>query len=140
LSLHEDLRREEHVKGSSNRSFGLVFGAFFLVVGFGPMVSGREPRIWSIALALLIVLVSLLRPRILAPFNRLWLKAGLLLSKVVTPVVMGLLFVTTIVPMGLAMRLAGKDPLRRRRDPGAKSYWIERIPPGPPPESMKNQF
>ncbi|HYB10420.1 MAG TPA: SxtJ family membrane protein [Alphaproteobacteria bacterium] len=140
MSHHEDLRREEHVKGSSNRSFGLVFGAFFLVVGLGPMLSGRQPRIWSLGLAVLIVLVSLLTPRLLAPFNRLWLKAGLLLSKVVTPVAMGLLFVTTIVPMGLAMRLGGKDPLRRRFDPNAKTYWIQRMPPGPPPESMKNQF
>ncbi len=79
-------------------------------------------------------------PRILNPLNRLWLKFGLLLYKVVNPIVLGLLFFVTIAPIGLVMRMFGKDFLRLKLDRDAKSYWIERAPPGPPPQSMKNQF
>jgi Saxitoxin biosynthesis operon protein SxtJ len=80
------------------------------------------------------------RPHLLAPLNRLWLKLGLLLHRVVTPAIMGLLFYLVITPMGLVMRLRGTDFLRLRRDPRAQSYWIVRTPPGPAPETMKNQF
>jgi hypothetical protein len=72
--------------------------------------------------------------------NRLWLKFGLLLYKVMNPLVLGLLFFVTITPIGLVMRAFGKDFLRMKMDRSAKSYWIDRAPPGPPPQSMKNQF
>jgi hypothetical protein len=84
--------------------------------------------------------VALVYPRLLAPLNKLWLKFGLLLYKVMNPLVLGLLFFVTITPIGIVMRLFGKDFLRLRLDRSAKSYWIERTPPGPPPQSMKNQF
>jgi hypothetical protein len=79
-------------------------------------------------------------PRLLTPLNRLWTRFGLVLHAVVTPVVMGLLFYLTVVPIGIVMRLAGKDLLALRYDPGAKSYWIERRPPGPAPDTMPRQF
>jgi hypothetical protein len=72
--------------------------------------------------------------------NRVWLRLGLVLYKVVSPIAMGLVFVTTVVPIGLVMRALGKDPLRLRRDSHAASYWIQRDPPGPAPDTMKNQF
>jgi len=75
----------------------------------------------------------------LAPLNKWWTKLGLLLYRVVSPIVLGLLFYVTLTPIALVMRLLGKDPLRLRRDPDAASYWIDRSPP-PAPESMKNQF
>ena len=75
-----------------------------------------------------------------APLNRLWLKFGLLLYKVMNPLILGLLFFVTIMPIGLVMRAFGKDFLRLRLDRNAKSYWIDRTPPGPPPQSMRNQF
>jgi hypothetical protein len=84
--------------------------------------------------------LALIRPRLLAPLNRLWTKLGLLMFHVVNPVVMLLLFIVTIVPAGLIMRAVGHDPMRRRFDPQARSYWIERDPPGPPPDSLRNQF
>ncbi|MEX0693934.1 MAG: hypothetical protein WD075_05790, partial [Rhodospirillales bacterium] len=77
---------------------------------------------------------------LLRPLNLLWFKFGLLLYKIVNPVVMALLYYTTMVPTGLLMKLFGKDPLNRTFDAEAKSYWIERDPPGPEPESMKRQF
>ena len=76
----------------------------------------------------------------LAPLNRVWLRLGLVLYKVVNPVAMGLVFFTTVVPIGLMMRALGKDPLRLKRDASAASYWIMRDPPGPAPDTMKNQF
>ena len=79
-------------------------------------------------------------PKILSPLNRLWFRFGLLLHHIVNPVVMALLFFTTVTPMALIMRLLGKDPLRRKFDPEADSYWIPRQPAGPAPETMKNQF
>ena len=103
-------------------------------------------RGWSIwgwvflGLALAFAALALLAPQLLAPLNRLWLKLGLVLHKVVTPIIMAMLFYLAITPMGVAMRLMGKDLLRLKREPGAKTYWIERQPPGPAPDTMKNQF
>ena len=79
-------------------------------------------------------------PAVLWPLNRLWLLLGIVLYRIVNPIVMALLFFSTIVPIGMLMRLCGKDSLRLRREPEAASYWIEREPPGPPPETMRNQF
>ena len=76
----------------------------------------------------------------LAPLNKWWTKLGVLLYRIVSPVVLGLLFYLTVTPIALLLRLLGKDPLRLRRDPDGASYWIDRTPPGPAPESMKNQF
>jgi hypothetical protein len=140
LELHEDLRREQEIVGSSDRAFGLTFAGFFAIVAGLSWWRGGEWWPWLLAAAGLFAALALLLPRALGPANKAWLKLGLLLFRVVNPVVMFVLYATTIVPMGLAMRLAGRDPLRLRFDPSAESYWIPREPPGPPPESMSNQF
>ena len=103
-------------------------------------MGGGQVRIWAIGIAAAFAVVALARPGVLAPLNRLWTRFGLLLHKVVSPLIMGMLFYLTVTPIGLLMRAMGKDPLRLRPDPDAASYWIERDPPGPPPETMKNQF
>jgi hypothetical protein len=82
----------------------------------------------------------LVRPGLLAGLNRQWTKLGVLLGKVVSPIALGLLFYCAIAPLGIVMRLAGKDPLRLKFDRAAESYWIRREPPGPAPDSMTNQF
>ena len=136
----EDLRRDSREEGTSNRSLGLVFAAVFLLVGFGPLLTGGDVRIWSIAVALAFGLVALIIPATLGPLNRLWTRFGLLLHKIVSPIVLGIMFFLVITPMGFVMRMLGKDPLRLRRDPKTGSYWIERSPPGPPPETFIDQF
>jgi hypothetical protein len=140
--MHEDFTRTEEVKGSSDRSFGLVMAAFFTLVALGPLlrsgVSGI--RLWALALALLFLASALLWRAPLKPLNRLWTLLGLALYRVVSPVALGILFFVAVAPTGLLMRALGKDPLRLKRDPAASSYWIEREPPGPPPATMKNQF
>lgn len=138
--LHEDLRREEKVEGSSDRSFGLVFAGVFTIVGVVKLWLGS---MWSLpwfAAAALVLAIAFARPALLAPFNRLWTRFGLLLFRIINPVIMLLIFVVCFVPMGVVMRLFGWDPMRRRLDPDASTYWIPRDPPGPAGESMKNQF
>lgn len=140
MSTHEDFRRDDEVKGSSNRSFGLVIGCALLVIALLPLRSGGDPRWWLAATAGTVAALALLSPRVLAPFNRVWTKFGLVLSKITNPVVMGAMFYGVITPAGLVMRLLGKDPMRRKFSPEDPSYWIEREPPGPKPDSMPNQY
>src|SRR5262245_10901846 len=138
--MHEDFSRQENVKPSSDRSFGLVIAAVFLIITFWPLIRGESIRWWALAVAAVFTALALLWTAALAPLNKWWTKLAVLLYRVVSPIVLGLLFYVTVTPIALLVRLLGKDPLRLRRDPDAASYWIERTPPGPPPESMKNQF
>jgi len=137
---HEDLTREQRVEGSSDRAFGLVFAVLFFVVAAWPLLDAAAPRWWAAAVGVLIALVALLRPALLERPNRQWIKLGILLGRVVSPIALGVLFYCILTPIGLLMKLAGKDPLRLKRDPDAASYWRPRLPPGPPPDSMTNQF
>jgi len=138
--LHEDFSREEHVKGGSDRGFGLVFAGFFALMSGLSWWRGHTAWQWALPVAAAFLVAALAYPRVLAPFNRLWVKLGLLLYLIVNPIVLGLLFFFTITPIGVVMRLAGKDFLRLRLDRNARSYWIDRRPPGPPPQTMRNQF
>jgi O-antigen/teichoic acid export membrane protein len=137
---HENYDRDEKIDGSSNRSFGLVFAAFFGLVGLLPLILGRAPRIWAFLPGALFLLAALFFPSVLGPLNRAWMRLGLLLHRVVSPIVLGIMFYLVITPMGLLMRAMGKDFLRLRPDPAAASYWIDRRPPGPAPEAFKDQF
>jgi hypothetical protein len=124
----------------SERSFGLVFAAVFLIVGLWPRVSGGEVRVWALGVATAFVVLALAMPRMLRPLNIVWFKFGMVLHHVVTPVVMGLLFFLAVTPVGVLMRATGKDPMRLKRDSAVASYWIARTPPGPAPDSLKTQF
>jgi hypothetical protein len=137
---HEDLSREDEVEGSSDRAFGFVFAAVFLIIAAFPLLHAGAPRWWSVGVAAAFALVAIVKPVLLAGANKLWMKFGLLLAKVVSPIALGILFYLVFMPIGLLMRVSGKDPLRLKFDPAAKSYWIPREPPGPPPTSMTNQF
>ncbi len=137
---HEDLKREQHVEGSSDRAFGLVFAGVFLVIAGIPLFHGESVRWWSVVVAAVFALVVLVKPALLAGLNRLWMKLGVLLGKVVSPIALGILFYVVITPIGVVIRLTGKDPLHLKFNPDTDSYWIPREPPGPPPGSMNNQF
>jgi hypothetical protein len=137
---HEDFSRKEDVTVSTERSFGLVMAAVFLIIALWPLIGAEPIRWWAAGMSAAFAIVALLWSAALAPLNKLWNRLGLFLYHVVSPVILGLLFYVTVTPIALLMRLLGKDPLRLRRDPGAASYWIERTPPGPAPDSMKNQF
>jgi hypothetical protein len=138
--LHEDLARDEEVVGTSDRGFGLTLAAVCGLVGAVRFAFGYDHAVWWLVAAGVALGFAVAWPTVLAPLNRVWLRLGLLLYKVVNPVAMGLVYFTTVVPIGLVMRALGKDPLRLKRDPDAASYWIARDPPGPAPDTMKNQF
>ena len=137
---HESFQRDDSAASSSNRSFGLVFAAVFAIIALYPLFWLRAPHLWAIIVAAGFLAAALLLPAALGPLNRLWTRFGLLLHKVTSPLVLGLLFFVIITPMGMIMRLLGKDPLRLRRDAQSQSYWIDRKPAGPAPESFVDQF
>jgi hypothetical protein len=137
---HENLQRDQHVEGSSDRVFGLVFAGFFVVIACWPLLDGIAPRRWAFGIALVLALIAVFSPALLSTPNRWWLKLGIVLGKIVGPIALGILYYCVCGPLGFVMRLTGKDPLRLKLDPGADSYWIPRTPPGPPPDSMTNQF
>lgn len=139
-STHEEFSRDDTMIAGSDRSFGIVTAAAIVVLTLlNDWHSGRLWP-WTAGLAGLFLAAALLYPKALSPLNRAWLKFGLLLHKVVNPIVMGLLFYGTVLPTGIVMRAMGKDLLRLKRQPKADSYWIVRRPPGPAPETMKDQF
>src|SRR2546425_11217171 len=140
VSAHQSFISFEEVRTPSDRSFGRVFTGFFLLVGLWPLWRGGPVRAWSLGASALCLLLTLVRPSLLHPVNRLWTRAGLLLQQVVSPVMMAAMFLLVVTPIGLLLRALGKDLLRLQRDPAAPSYWIHRTPPGPAPESMANQF
>ena len=139
FGAHEFQDREEIVKLSSERSFGLVFACCFLLLG--------ALSVWRARTLALVVFpgcavraARVCRARLARALNRLWAKFGLLLHVIISPLVLGILFYGCITPIGFLMRLTGKDPMRRKFEPAAKSYWIVREPPGPAPETFRNQF
>jgi predicted membrane metal-binding protein len=139
--MHENFRRQEKIKGSSDRSFGLVIAAVFALAAFLPLLrSPHQPRWWAAIIAIAFALVALLWPKRLAVLNRLWLKFGLLLHAVVSPVVLGLIFYVAIVPVGLLKRVFGSDSLRLKADRTARTYWITRQASDSALSSMKQQF
>jgi hypothetical protein len=140
-AIHEDFSRSETVSPGSDRSFGFVMAAaLFLLAVLRGWHGGRVWLLTAGGLATLFLAVALLRPAALNRLNRAWLKFGLLLHHVVNPVVMGLVFYSTVLPTGLVMRAMGKDLLRSKLEPEAESYWIVRRPPGPAPTTMTDQF
>jgi hypothetical protein len=137
---HEILRRDEVTKTASDRGFGFVLAGFLSLMG--ALGLWRHTERWPIWLgsAAVVLVLALAAPKVLAPFNLVWAKFGLLLHSIVSPIMLGVIFYLCIVPIGFLMRLSGKDPLRLRYEPEADSYWLKRVPPGPQPQSFKNQF
>jgi hypothetical protein len=140
MAAHEDLSRKHVARGPSDRSFGFVFSAFFVLVSLAPLRKHQPMRLWALGIAVAFLVVGLLSPGVLKPLNSLWMQLGRLLGRVTTPIVTGLLFYLVFTPAGFLTRLLGKDPLRLNFDAQEPSYWQERRPPGPPPEDMANQF
>ncbi len=137
---HETLARDEPVEGSSNRTLGLTFAGVFTLIGLWPLIFGHPMRLWSLAVAVVFAALGLMVPGVLGPLNKVWTRLGLLLHKITSPIVLGLMFFVVVTPFGLVMRLFGKDLLKLRLDRDAKSYWVHRDPPGPKPDSLPNQF
>jgi len=126
----------DDIKISSNRSFGIVFFIVFLLIALYPITYSEEIRVWSVIISLIFLVLGLLNSKILTPLNKLWFKFGILLGKIVSPLIMGIIFFLVVTPIGLIMRLFGKDVLNLKYN-NNKSYWIEI---NGPKSKMKNQF
>jgi len=139
--MHEHTAKHDvPVKGSSDRTFGLVFAAVFLIIALYPLAGGGAVRGWALAVAGAFGVLAVFLPASLGHANRAWTRFGMLLHAIVSPVALGVLFYLVVTPTGILMRLFGKDPLRLQMDPSAETYWITRDPPGPTGDSLDNQF
>lgn len=137
---HEFSNRSVGAPGSSDRAFGLVFSAAFTVVALLPLLNAHTVHAWALGGAVTCLLLALAHPRLLAPFNRVWTRFGLLLHRIVSPILLIAIFFGLFVPLGLLRRRFGSDPLARRFEGSGESYWISREPPGPSPSSMAHMF
>ena len=139
IQMHEDFGRKHTVKAGSNKSFGITFFVALSLLGLVPLLGGSQPRWWLIGIGVAFLLAALVYPSILTRPNEWWMKFGLLLHRIVSPIIIGFMFYIVLAPMGIALRLLGKDLLSMKFDREASTYWIERTD-GPEPETMKNQF
>ena len=126
----------DDIKISSNRSFGIVFFIVFLLIALYPLSYSGEIRVWSAIISLILLFLGLLNSKILTPLNKLWFKFGIFLSKMISPLIMGIIFFLVVTPIGLIMRILGKDVLNLKYNKN-QSYWIEKKGPK---SKMKNQF
>ena len=124
----------------SNRSFGRLFVVVFALIGAYGWWRGSSSHMWWLGLSGVTLVVTLVNPDLLALVNRAWMKLAEILNKIVSPIVLGIMFYGVFVPTGIIMRLAGRDPMTRHFDPQARTYWKERTPPGPDPSGLPNQF
>ncbi len=124
------------IKIGSNRNFGLVFFIVFLIISFWPILSGQNLRVWSLIISFTFLLLGVLDSKILSPLNKIWFKFGIFLGRIVSPVVMGVIFFFVVTPTGLLMRYIKKDIIGLKYN-NNKTYWIEKKEPK---STMKNQF
>ena len=126
----------DRIKIGSNRSFGIVFSVVFLLISIYPLINDENIRYWSLIISLIFLILGLLNSKILTPLNKIWFKFGILLGKIISPLVMGIIFFFVVTPTGLLMKMLKKDLLNLKFN-SDQSYWIEKTEPK---SKMKNQF
>ena len=131
------MMRHSKIKISSNRNFGIVFFVVFLILGLWPLTYGDQIRIWFTIISLVFLILGLIDSKLLTPLNKLWFKFGTILGAIIAPIVMGVVFFLVLTPIGLFMKIMGKDLLSKKYDKKKSTYWIKRnIPIG----TMRRQF
>ena len=118
--------KKSKIKISSNRNFALVFFVVFLIVGLWPLTFGYPIRIWSTVISLVFLILGLMNSKLLTPLNKLWFKFGMILGAIVAPIVMAAVFFLVVTPIGLIMRVMGKDLLGKKYNKEKQTYWIKR--------------
>ena len=124
-----------NIKRKDNITFGILFFVFFLIIGLYPLKSDGAIRIWSVLFSLVFLIITIIRPNLLTFLNKLWIKFGILLGRIISPIFMGLVFFFVVTPIGVLVRILKKDVMGLKR--GASSYWINREDKL---QSMKKQF
>ena len=132
-----DSKFNNNIKISSNRSFGIVFFVVFLFIALYPITYSEDIRIWSLIISFIFIILGLLNSKILTPLNKLWFKFGVILGKIISPIIMGIIFFLVVTPIGLIMKVLGKDLLRLKYNKKDNTYWIEK---NGQKSKMKNQF
>ena len=128
--------KNSNIKIGTNKSFGIVFFLFFLIVSLFPLFKNENIRVWSLIIAIIFLILGLLNSTILSPLNKVWFKFGIALGNFVSPIVMGLVFFIVVTPISIIMRVLKKDLLNLEKG-NKKTYWIER---SKIESKMKNQF
>jgi hypothetical protein len=123
------------IKKKNNITFGILFFIFFIIVGLYPLKSGGVIRVWSVVFSLVFLIITIIRPNLFTFLNKLWIQFGILLGKIISPIVMGLVFFFVVTPIGIFVRILKKDVMGLKR--GTSSYWINREDKV---QSMKKQF
>ena len=126
---------DNSVSKKNNIIFGMIFFLLFLVIGLYPLKSDGDIRIWSIVLSLVFIIITIIKPNLFTFLNKLWIKFGILLGKIVSPIIISFIFFFLVIPTGIFVRILKKDimGLKRRKS----SYWINR---DNKLQSMKKQF
>jgi len=126
----------DDIKIGSNRSFGIVFFIVFLLIAIYPLINQGEIRVWSVLISLLFLILGIINSKILTPLNKAWFKFGIFLGKIISPIVMGIIFFLVVTPIAFLMRILKKDLLNLKYNKNS-SYWVEKTDPK---STMKNQF
>jgi len=129
------MKNSINIKNKDNITFGILFFIFFLIIGAYPLKTGGAIRVWSVVLSLVFLFITIIRPNLFTFLNRLWIQFGIFLGKIISPIVMGLVFFVVITPIGILVKILKKDVMSLKR--GASSYWINRKDKI---QSMKKQF
>ena len=129
------MKKTDKTNKKNNIFFGILFFIFFLIIGLYPLISGGVIRIWSIVLSLIFSIITIIKPNLFTFLNKSWIQFGILLGRIISPIVMGLVFFIVVTPIGILVRILKKDVMGLKR--GASSYWIHREDKL---QSMKKQF
>ena len=124
-----------NIKSKNNVTFGITFFIFFLIVGLYPLISSGVIKIWSLILSFLFLMITINKPNLFTSLNKLWIKFGILLGKIISPIFIGLVFFFVVTPIGILLKILKKDVMGLKR--GKSSYWINR---DDKLQSMKKQF
>ena len=125
------------IKISSNRNFGLLFFTVFLIVALWPLKYEADIRLWSLTLSIIFFILGIFNSKLLTPLNKLWFKFGIFLGAIISPIIMGIVYFLVVTPIGIFMRLLGKDFLKMKKVQNTSTYWIKR---GKQLSTMKKQF
>lgn len=135
-----EVQSHQEAQIGSPRSFGVVFAVVFGIIALWPLIGGNGPRLWATVVAAAFALLAFVAPNVLQPMNRLWFKFGELLARIVSPIIMGIMFFLVFTPMAFVLRLLGKDLLSLKLNSEADTYWVKRDRKEREMGSMKNQF
>ncbi|MDC0179273.1 SxtJ family membrane protein [Candidatus Pelagibacter sp.] len=133
--IHQN-KHFQKIKIPSNRNFGIVFFIFFLIIAFWPLLNANDIRIWSLIISIIFLILGILNSNFLTPLNKIWMKIGVLLGNIVSPIIMGIIYFGVVFPTGFLMKIFGKDILRLKKN-NDQTYWISKDNSN---NNMRNQF